>query len=36
MLIRGRLELAENVTNLTADQLVPLSMPVRSPSRDFR
>jgi len=36
MLIRGRLELAENVTNLVADQLVPLSMPVRSPSRDFR
>jgi error-prone DNA polymerase len=36
MLIRGRLELAENVTNLVADQLVPLTMPVRSPSRDFR
>jgi error-prone DNA polymerase len=36
MLIRGRLELAENVTNLTADHLAPLSMPVRSPSRDFR
>jgi error-prone DNA polymerase len=36
MLIRGRLELVDGVTNLAADQLVPLTLPVKAPSRDFR
>jgi len=36
MLIRGRLELVEGVVNLAADHLAPLTLPVRSPSRDFR
>jgi error-prone DNA polymerase len=36
LLVRGRLEKAEGVINLVADQLSPLSVPIRSPSRDFR
>jgi error-prone DNA polymerase len=36
LLVRGRLEKAEGVINLNADQLSPLTVPVRSPSRDFR
>ena len=36
LLVRGRLEKAEGVINLVADRLSPLSVPVRSPSRDFR
>jgi error-prone DNA polymerase len=36
LLVRGRLEKADGVINLNADQLSPLTVPVRSPSRDFR
>jgi error-prone DNA polymerase len=36
MLVRGRLEIAEGVVNLAADNLAVLNLPVRSPSRDFR
>jgi error-prone DNA polymerase len=36
MLIRGKLELVDGVTNLVAEHLAPLRLPVRSPSRDFR
>jgi error-prone DNA polymerase len=36
MLVRGRLERVDGVVNLVADRLDPLTMPVRSPSRDFR
>jgi error-prone DNA polymerase len=36
MLIRGKLELVEGVTNLVAEHLSPLALPVRAPSRDFR
>ncbi len=36
MLIRGKLELVEGVTNLVAEHLSPLTLPVRAPSRDFR
>jgi error-prone DNA polymerase len=36
MLVRGRLECAEGVVGLAADQLAPLALPIRSPSRDFR
>ncbi|MGH3715641.1 MAG: error-prone DNA polymerase [Micromonosporaceae bacterium] len=36
MIIRGRLERADHVTNLVAERLVPLDLAVRSTSRDFR
>ena len=36
MVIRGRLELVDGVTNLVAEHLAPLRLPVKSPSRDFR
>ena len=45
MVIRGKVEHADGVTNLVADQLVPLSsvvpqaigtLPARHASRDFR
>ncbi|MER7277382.1 error-prone DNA polymerase [Dactylosporangium sp. NPDC000244] len=36
MVIRGVLEKAEGVLNLRADHLAVLSLPIRSPSRDFR
>jgi error-prone DNA polymerase len=36
MVIRGKLELAEGVTNLVAEHLAPLRLPVRPTSRDFR
>ncbi len=36
LMIRGRLELADGVINLLAEQLRPLTLPVRSRSRDFR
>jgi error-prone DNA polymerase len=36
MVIRGKLEIAEGVTNLVADHLAPLRLPVRPASRDFR
>ncbi len=36
LLVRGRLEKTDGVINLNADQLSPLTVPVRSPSRDFR
>ena len=36
LLVRGRLEKSDGVINLNADRLSPLSVPVRSPSRDFR
>jgi error-prone DNA polymerase len=35
MVIRGKLEVAEGVTNLLAEHLAPLRLPVRTPSRDF-
>jgi error-prone DNA polymerase len=35
MVIRGKLEVAEGVTNLIAEHLAPLRLPVRTPSRDF-
>jgi error-prone DNA polymerase len=36
LLVRGMLEIAEGVVNLRADHLAFLTLPVRSPSRDFR
>jgi error-prone DNA polymerase len=36
MLVRGRLERVDGVVNLNADHLAVLTLPVRSPSRDFR
>ena len=36
LLIRGRLERHDGVTNLLADRLDPVDLPVRSTSRDFR
>ncbi|GAA1332098.1 error-prone DNA polymerase [Actinocatenispora thailandica] len=36
MLIRGRLERADGVTNLVAERIAPLSLSVRTASRDFR
>jgi error-prone DNA polymerase len=36
LLVRGMLERADGVVNLNADRLTPLSVPVRSASRDFR
>jgi error-prone DNA polymerase len=35
MLVRGRLERADGVTNLVADRIDPLTLAVRSTSRDF-
>lgn len=36
LLIRGRLERAEGVTNLVAERLAPLDLSIRTVSRDFR
>jgi error-prone DNA polymerase len=36
MVVRGILEKADGVLNLRADHLAELSLPIRSPSRDFR
>jgi error-prone DNA polymerase len=36
MVVRGVLEKAEGVLNLRADHLAALTLPIRSPSRDFR
>jgi error-prone DNA polymerase len=36
LVVRGILEKVEGVLNLQADQLIPLVLPVRAPSRDFR
>ena len=36
LLVRGRLESADGVINLNADRLDPLTVPIRSASRDFR
>jgi error-prone DNA polymerase len=36
MLIRGRLEVVDTVTNLVAEHLAPLQLPVTARSRDFR
>src|SRR5204862_7817829 len=36
LLVRGMLERADGVVNLNADRLTPLTVPVRSASRDFR
>ena len=36
LLVRGRLERAEGVTNVVADKLEPLPLPARTTSRDFR
>lgn len=36
MVVRGRLERADGATNLVAEHLAPLSLKVRSSSRDFR
>jgi error-prone DNA polymerase len=36
LLVRGMLERADGVINLNADRLTPLTVPVRSASRDFR
>ncbi|MFG2042600.1 error-prone DNA polymerase [Dactylosporangium sp. NPDC048998] len=36
MIVRGVLEKAEGVLNLRADHLAALTLPIRSPSRDFR
>jgi error-prone DNA polymerase len=36
LLVRGVLEEADGVINLNADWLTPLTVPVRSASRDFR
>ncbi len=36
LLVRGRLESSEGVINLNADRLEPLSLAIRTPSRDFR
>lgn len=35
LVVRGVVEYAENVTNLTADQISPLSLRVPAKSRDF-
>jgi error-prone DNA polymerase len=36
LLVRGILEKADGVVNLVADKLVPLKVPVRPSSRDWR
>jgi error-prone DNA polymerase len=36
MVVRGTLEKVEGVVNLRADHLATLTLPIRSPSRDFR
>jgi error-prone DNA polymerase len=36
LLVRGMLERADGVINLKADRLSPLTVPIRSASRDFR
>jgi error-prone DNA polymerase len=36
LLVRGMLERADGVINLSADRLSPLTVPIRSASRDFR
>jgi error-prone DNA polymerase len=36
LLIRGRLQRAEGVTSLLADHLAPLSLRIKTTSRDFR
>ncbi|HEX6074428.1 MAG TPA: error-prone DNA polymerase [Micromonosporaceae bacterium] len=36
LLVRGRLERAEGVTNLVAERLAPLDLSIRTVSRDFR
>jgi error-prone DNA polymerase len=36
LLVRGMLERADGVVNLNADRLSPLTVPIRSASRDFR
>ncbi len=36
LLIRGRLERVEGVTNLVADRLDPIVVPTRVAARDFR
>jgi error-prone DNA polymerase len=36
MVVRGILEKVEGVLNLRADHLAPLTLPTRTPSRDFR
>ncbi len=36
MMIRGRLERSEGVTNVVADELIPLPVPASVASRDFR
>ena len=36
MLVRGRLERAEGVTNVIADRLEPLPLDAKTKSRDFR
>jgi error-prone DNA polymerase len=36
LIVRGMLEKADGVINLTADRLEAVELPVRSPSRDFR
>ena len=36
LVVRGMLEKVEGVVNLRADQLAPLTLPIRPPSRDFR
>ena len=36
LIVRGRLESADNVINLVADKLIPLKIAVKPGSRDFR
>jgi error-prone DNA polymerase len=36
LVVRGRLERSEGVTNVVADHLAPLRLPATTPSRDFR
>ncbi|MES1170272.1 MAG: OB-fold nucleic acid binding domain-containing protein, partial [Leifsonia sp.] len=36
LVVRGRLEVADGVTNLVAEHLAPLRLPVATASRDFR
>ena len=36
LLVRGRLERDEGVTNLVADRLDPIAVPTRVAARDFR
>jgi error-prone DNA polymerase len=36
LLLRGRLQLADGVTAVLAEQAAPLNLRIRSPSRDFR